>query len=674
MSERYSRLFALPENLYATGSPVAIAAGTLLKDNQTGKVLAQLKLQSISNKVIIGVKVRLCLFDNAGNSIGLPVDFDYLDLSASRDTEFGQKTPIPIAENKARSYTVSVQEVVFTDKTTWTATDEPWNPLPRQKTLDAVLQDAELVKQYKIAVGSNFSYYPLEEKDLWYCACGALNREGEACHECRRTLFELQTIDLVQLAKDKDIRVAQEVAAAKEKAVAEKAAADAAKKKTAKILKIVIPAVCAMVAFVILLNAVIIPNGKYDDAVALMEAGQYEEAIAAFEAMDGYKDSAEQIANCESAIIDAEVAKAEELLAAGDYDGAMAIYESLANAEGIERVENAKLEAAYQAAEALAKNDKNAEAAIAFGKLGDYSDARERSFALWSVVADWESAAMGGEHTIALKNNGTVVVIGGNTYGQCDVSNWSNIVDISTGAWHSVGLKSDGTVVAVGRNTDTFNKRTLNQCDVGDWEDIVDVCAGYCHTVALKMDGTVVATGSNYDGGTFKTYCGQCEVDEWSDIIAISAGVNHTVGLKADGTVVAVGNNDEGQCNVSSWSDIVAISAGNFHTVGLKSDGTVVAVGWKAWNACDVGSWRNIIAIDAAYSHSVGLCADGTVVYTGTINTGLTDLTGWRGIVDIYAYSGNTIGLTQNGTLIASGKNGEGKLDVTDWKDIKLPN
>ena len=94
MSERYSRVFALPENLYAVGSPVVIAAGVLLKDNQTGKVLAQLKLQSISNKIIIGVKVRLNLFDNAGNSIGLPVDFDYLDLSASRDTEFGQKTPL----------------------------------------------------------------------------------------------------------------------------------------------------------------------------------------------------------------------------------------------------------------------------------------------------------------------------------------------------------------------------------------------------------------------------------------------------------------------------------------------------------------------------------------------------------------------------------------------------
>ena len=65
MAERYSRLFTLPENLYTEGSPVIIAAGALLKDNQTGKVLAQLKLRSITEKDIQAVKVRLNLFDTA---------------------------------------------------------------------------------------------------------------------------------------------------------------------------------------------------------------------------------------------------------------------------------------------------------------------------------------------------------------------------------------------------------------------------------------------------------------------------------------------------------------------------------------------------------------------------------------------------------------------------------
>ena len=41
MAERYTRLFSLPQDLYATGAPLVIAAGALLKDTQTGRVLTE---------------------------------------------------------------------------------------------------------------------------------------------------------------------------------------------------------------------------------------------------------------------------------------------------------------------------------------------------------------------------------------------------------------------------------------------------------------------------------------------------------------------------------------------------------------------------------------------------------------------------------------------------------
>lgn len=89
---------------------------------------------------------------------------------------------------------------------------------------------------------------------------------------------------------------------------------------------------------------------------------------------------------------------------------------------------------------------------------------------------------------------------------------------------------------------------TYGQCNVTDWRDIVAVSAGTCHTVGLKADGTVVAVGDNsYD---------QCNVADWRNVVAISAGYWHTVGLKADGTVVAVGYNEFGQCDVSGWTNI----------------------------------------------------------------------------------------------------------------------
>ncbi|PGK35044.1 hypothetical protein CN907_21065 [Bacillus anthracis] len=73
--------------------------------------------------------------------------------------------------------------------------------------------------------------------------------------------------------------------------------------------------------------------------------------------------------------------------------------------------------------------------------------------------------AAGRGHTVALKSDGTVVATGSNEYGQCNVSDWSDIVAIAAGNKHTVGLKSDGTVVAVGDNT-------YGQCNVSSWHNI----------------------------------------------------------------------------------------------------------------------------------------------------------------------------------------------------------
>ena len=61
--------------------------------------------------------------------------------------------------------------------------------------------------------------------------------------------------------------------------------------------------------------------------------------------------------------------------------------------------------------------------------------------------------------------------MGYNDYGQCELAGWTDIVAVSAGGDHTVGLKSDGTVVAVGDNDD-------GQCEVADWTDIVAVSAG----------------------------------------------------------------------------------------------------------------------------------------------------------------------------------------------------
>ena len=174
----------------------------------------------------------------------------------------------------------------------------------------------------------------------------------------------------------------------------------------------------------------------------------------------------------------------------------------------------------------------------------------------WKNIVDIEA---GWRHTIGLDTKGNIFITGFGSNKLIKQYNanrekWTNIVDISTGGGvetygHILGLREDGTVVAIGNNT-------FGQCNVEEWTDIIAVAAGDWHSVGLKKDGSVVAVGT--DGkANFYSYENACSVEEWTDIVAISAGSGYTVGLKKDGSVVAVGYNDENKMKaVNAWKDI----------------------------------------------------------------------------------------------------------------------
>ncbi len=86
-------------------------------------------------------------------------------------------------------------------------------------------------------------------------------------------------------------------------------------KRNKKIAIITTPIVCAVIAFVIILNTVIIPNSKYNDAVALMNEGKIVEAYEALIALDGYKDSAEKA----SSIYNEYIVEKLKVAEVGDY-------------------------------------------------------------------------------------------------------------------------------------------------------------------------------------------------------------------------------------------------------------------------------------------------------------------------------------------------------------------
>lgn len=211
MSERYARLFSLPENLYQPGSPVMILAGALLKDNQTGGILALMKFKNVGTKPIRGLKVRFFPQDLTGIDLDQPLEHQYLDLNAARDGEFGQKEPVAFPNAITRAFRVEVYQVVFADGTLWNQEQSQWSPMPPLQALETALGDKELCKEYQILYGTNCRVMPQEDKGLWRCTCGAWNMESEAnCHACGKNLDQLKALDLEQLKASRDARLARE--------------------------------------------------------------------------------------------------------------------------------------------------------------------------------------------------------------------------------------------------------------------------------------------------------------------------------------------------------------------------------------------------------------------------------------------------------------------------------
>ncbi len=162
-----------------------------------------------------------------------------------------------------------------------------------QDYLDAVelKEKAESVKAYKNAINALKAMNGYKDSDAFVEQC---EKEIDRITESERQEAE---------------RIAEERRIAAEKAA----------KKRKKIIKITAPIVAACIAFVIVLTSVIIPNSKYNSAIKLMNAGKYEEAIDIFEALDGYKDSQNQINECQDQISECKYLKANSLINDGKF-------------------------------------------------------------------------------------------------------------------------------------------------------------------------------------------------------------------------------------------------------------------------------------------------------------------------------------------------------------------
>lgn len=255
------------------------------------------------------------------------------------------------------------------------------------------------------------------------------------------------------------------------------------------------------------------------------------------------------------------------------------------------------------------------------------------------------AVAAGQEKVLVLYADGTVA--DDHDFISDELEGWRDITAIAMGGEHYVGLKADGSVEAAGENR-------AGQCDTANWTDIAAVAAGGNRTFGLRKDGTVVIAGEK-----------GCEAAaDWRDVAALDAGGEFAAGLTRDGRVLLAGRLSEDMEEALSWTGITAIAAGDWHILGLRADGTVLAAGLDNKGQCQVADWTGVASIAAGNAVSIGIKADGTAFCAGGRYT--PDLSVGLNVKGNVAHNGSNGKLEPGMTLAAMDHAGELHLFSSD--------
>jgi alpha-tubulin suppressor-like RCC1 family protein len=244
-----------------------------------------------------------------------------------------------------------------------------------------------------------------------------------------------------------------------------------------------------------------------------------------------------------------------------------------------------------------------------YGALGDGTTTSKNTPVQVSNLTNIIAVAAGSFHSLALKSDGTVWTWGYNTNGQLglgyesvfvtvpvQVPDFYDVKSISGGWQHSVFLRENGTVWTCGWNNygilgDGTFANNPSPVQVLDLTDVVDIDGGTYHSMALKNDGTVWTWGRGAEGqlgygGTNGT--GEfppVQVLGLAGISAIAAGSVYSIALKNDGLVWCWGKNDYRQLGDETTTQRnIPVQTQNLCQVAPPTDYTLKGVYGEVYN------------------------------------------------------------------------------------------
>jgi alpha-tubulin suppressor-like RCC1 family protein len=301
------------------------------------------------------------------------------------------------------------------------------------------------------------------------------------------------------------------------------------------------------------------------------------------------------------------------------------------------------------------------------GQLGQGVDISNESLA-WNVTispvqigtSSWTAISTGTYHSIAIKSDGTLWSWGYNFNGelgqgdriyrsspvQVGTSLWTSVSGGSGGGDHTLAIRSDGTLWAWGRNnngqlgqSDLIHRSSPVQIGTSSWSII---SAGYESSFAINSNGTLWSWGRNFGGelgvGNRETILSPVQIGTYS-WNAVSGGTESILAIRSDRTLwnwslISKRYDPPTQFNSTSqiyrsspvqvgvvWGQISSVFT---HSLGIKNDGSLWAWGYNYAGELGKGdgistlspvqigtsSWSSV---STGYSSSFGIKSDGTL-------------------------------------------------------------
>ena len=250
MSERYVKVFGCEDNLYSANAPVIIRAGALLKDTESGRMIAQLKLQNVSEKKISYVKASITMLDAAKNQMGDSFDAEYLDLAVLGFEMFGNKNAVVLPNSSVRAFRVGIKSVAFTDGTVWSGDGAEWFSAPDDSEIVIIVKADDVYKE-------------------------ALKLANSGTEDAVKRAIDLfKSIENCKDVSDDITRCEEKV-----KEFVEKTEITKKKKKKTTIILISIAGVLVAAALFLFVSWFVVPRVICAYAQTLIEEAKYEEAV-----------------------------------------------------------------------------------------------------------------------------------------------------------------------------------------------------------------------------------------------------------------------------------------------------------------------------------------------------------------------------------------------------------